>query len=137
MIAAKAIPTDPSSPEATVKLSNTNDAKFPATQFPVPRDHDIDIDATKQEWANYFKAGLRVALKFLRERTRGGNFVPASIEAVLDGSVPPGGGVSSSAALVCASALAVVKANGHDMTKQELFDTSIVSERAVGVYSGG
>lgn len=120
-----------------MKLSNTNDAKFPAIQFSVPHDRDIDIDSAKQEWGNYFKAGLRVALKFLRERAQGKEFAPASIEAVLDGSVPPGGGVSSSAALVCASALAVVKANGYDMTKQELLDTSIVSERAVGVYSGG
>ncbi|KAL1958263.1 hypothetical protein VTO42DRAFT_4771 [Malbranchea cinnamomea] len=135
LIAVKVVPTV--GQESVVKLANSN-PKFPATQFTVPNDRDVDIDATKHDWDNYFKAGLRVALKFLRERAPSGSpFVPASIEALVNGNVPPGGGVSSSAALVCASALAVVKANGHDITKQDLQDMAIVSERAVGVYSGG
>jgi galactokinase len=125
------------SPSCVVKLANSKDDKFPAGQFTVPGDRDVEIDATKSDWINYFKAGLRVALKFLREKNTDPGFVPASIEALVDGNVPPGGGVSSSAALVCASALAVVKANGHDISKQDLLDMAIVSERAVGVYSGG
>ncbi|WEW55076.1 galactokinase [Emydomyces testavorans] len=125
-------------PESTVKLSNVHDAKFPAREFTIPGDRDIDIDASKPDWANYFKAGLLVALKFLRSKKAEGNsFIPSSIEALVDGNVPPGGGISSSAAFVCASALAVTKAHGYDISKQELLDISLVSERSVGVYSGG
>lgn len=123
------------SSDPVVKLANTN-PKFEAGEFTVPGDREVDIDPSSHSWINYFKAGFRVAVKFLRERSPA-TFVPVNMEVVIDGNVPPGGGVSSSAAFVCASALAIVKANGHDMTKQELQDMSIVSERAVGVYSGG
>jgi galactokinase len=100
----------------------------------VPQDSDVEIDPTKHEWVNYFKAGLLGALKFLRKNS---SFAPASMEVLVDGNVPPGGGISSSAAFVCSSALAVMKANNHDVSKQDLLDLAVVSERAVGVYSGG
>ena len=106
-------------------------------EFGVPRDTDIEIDPKKHEWVNYFKAGLLGALKVLRKERSDGSFCPASIEALVDGNVPPGGGISSSAAFVCSSALAVMKANNHNVSKQDLLDLAVVSERAVGVYSGG
>jgi galactokinase len=60
------------------------------------------------------------------------------MDILADGTVPSGGGLSSSAAFVCASALAVMKANGVDeVDKKELVELAIVSERAVGVNSGG
>ncbi|EEH44272.2 galactokinase [Paracoccidioides brasiliensis Pb18] len=123
--------------ESWAKVANITDAKFPASQFTIPKDSDIEIDPKKHEWVNYFKAGLRVALKCLREKNKSGDFAPVSFEVLVDGNVPPGGGISSSAAFVCSSALAGVKANGYDISKQELQDIAIVSERAVGVYSGG
>jgi Galactokinase len=85
----------------------------------------------------YFKAGLRGALQLLRKKNAGSSFVPASLELLIDGNVPPGGGISSSAAFVCSSALTTMKANKYDVSKQELLDLAVVSERAVGVYSGG
>ncbi|RAK99775.1 galactokinase galE [Aspergillus ibericus CBS 121593] len=135
IIAVKVIPSTGS--ESVVKISNVNPEKFPTREFTVPHDTDIEIDPKKHEWVNYFKAGLLGALKFLRKHNADGSFVPASIEVLLDGNVPPGGGISSSAAFVCASALAVMKANNHDVSKQDLLDLAVVSERAVGVYSGG
>ncbi|KAI5283900.1 galactokinase [Ascosphaera aggregata] len=119
----------------TVKLANTS-ARFAATEFEIPADKDIEIDASTHDWSNYFKAGMRVALAFLKSK-QGAEYVPANLQVVLDGNVPPGGGVSSSAAFICSCALAVIKAHGYSMTKQDLQDTSIVSERAVGVFSGG
>lgn len=121
--------------ESTVKIANVNPEKFPSREFNVPRDTDIEIDPKKHEWVNYFKAGLSGALKFLRKEKS--SFTPASVEVLVDGNVPPGGGISSSAAFVCASALAVMKSNNHDVSKQDLLDLAVVSERAVGVYSGG
>ena len=135
IIAVKVVPSTGS--ESVVTISNVNPEKFPTREFTVPRDTDIEIDPKKHEWVNYFKAGLLGALKFLRDRNADGSFVPASMQVLLDGNVPPGGGISSSAAFVCASALAVMKANNHDVSKQDLLDLAVVSERAVGVYSGG
>ncbi|EFW20528.1 galactokinase [Coccidioides posadasii str. Silveira] len=135
LIAIKAVQTN--GQDGFVQLSNVYDAKFPATEFQIPHDRDVEIDASKNDWANYFKAGLLVAIKFLRKKSNRSSFVPSSIKALVDGNVPPGGGLSSSAAFVCASALAVVKAHGCDISKQELLDISLVSERFVGVYSGG
>jgi galactokinase len=60
------------------------------------------------------------------------------MEILANGNVPAGGGLSSSAAFCCASALAALRAAGEDViTKKELTELAIVSERAVGVNSGG
>ena len=120
----------------TVKIADIHPDRYPSSEFIIPLEGDIDIDPQKHEWTNYFKAGLKGATQFLRSKQRG-YFTPASLEVIVDGNVPSGGGLSSSAALVCASALAVMKANGHDVSKQDLLDLAIVSERAVGVFSGG
>jgi len=120
----------------TVKIADLHPDRYPSSEFAIPLDGDIEIDPKKHEWTNYFKAGLRGALQFLRSN-KAGPFRPASLEIIVDGNVPSGGGLSSSAALVCASALAVMKANEHDVSKQDLLDLAIVSERAVGVFAGG
>ena len=60
------------------------------------------------------------------------------MDVLADGTVPSGGGLSSSAAFVCVSVLAVMRANGVEkVDKKELVEVAIVSERAVGVNSGG
>lgn len=62
---------------------------------------------------------------------------PKGMYLLVDGTVPAGSGLSSSAAFVCASALAVIVANELPLTKQELTEIAIVAERNVGVNSGG
>jgi galactokinase len=134
LIAVKIAPGSGEKPK--VKIANLNPKKFPSREFEIPVGEDIEIDSSKLEWTNYFKAGLRGALEFLRNKYDK-NMIPASMEIVMDGNVPAGGGMSSSAALVCASALAVMEANNHDVSKHDLLDLAVVSERAVGVFSGG
>lgn len=120
-----------------VKIANLEDSKFPAKEFDVPVDNDVEIDATEFEWTNYFKSGLRGAMEQLR-KTQGKGFKSCNMEIMVSGTVPVGGGLSSSAAVVTTSALAVLKANGVDaVDKTELTELAIVSERAVGVNSGG
>lgn len=120
-----------------IKIRNVKDDKFPAKEFDVPAKGDVEIDSTKFEWTNYFKSGLRGALELLRKK-KGDGFAPVDMEIVMDGTVPVGGGLSSSAAFVSASALAVMVANGESpVDKNELTELAIVSERAVGVNSGG
>ncbi|EAQ88396.1 hypothetical protein CHGG_05015 [Chaetomium globosum CBS 148.51] len=131
--------TDPTPTEAStfkITIANVQEAKFPAHEFDIPFDA-VDIDATVHEWTNYFKSGLRGALELLRKK-KGPDFKPKSMRILVDGTVPTGGGLSSSAAFVTASALAVMVANGEEtVDKTELTELAIVSERAVGVNSGG
>lgn len=134
-----AVSTDvESSQEGTykIKLANVDNERFPTREFEVSYS-EVDIDASIHEWTNYFKSGLRGALQLLRKKY-GADFKPKSMQVLMDGTVPAGGGLSSSAAFVSASALAVMIANGErNVDKKALTEVAIVSERAVGVNSGG
>lgn len=119
-----------------VRVSNVQADKFPAHEFDIPFDA-VEIDSKVHEWTNYLKSGLRGALEILRKK-HGDGFKPKSMEVLMDGTVPAGGGLSSSAAFTTASALAVMFANGEQsVDKTQLTELAIVSERAVGVNSGG
>jgi galactokinase len=138
-IMAVSCPADSAESSATsfkIRLSNVQAEKFPSHEFDIPYEN-VDIDAKVHEWTNYFKCGLRGALGLLKEK-HGDAFKPKSMNVLMDGTVPAGGGLSSSAAFVSAAALAVMVANGEqDIDKTELTELAIVSERAVGVNSGG
>ncbi|KAI4153063.1 MAG: hypothetical protein L6R39_001684 [Caloplaca ligustica] len=122
--------------DAIIPMLNTDPHKHQSSECTVPSKGEADIDATKHEWTNYFKAGFNGAINLLRKENP--SFSPRSMKILVDGSVPAGGGLSSSAAFVCASALAVLRANGRqEVKKKELVELAIVSERAVGVNSGG
>ncbi|KJZ73302.1 hypothetical protein HIM_07306 [Hirsutella minnesotensis 3608] len=137
LIAVTATPVKQGASTFRIRIANLQDSRFPAKDFEVPLDGDIDIDATQFEWTNYFKSGLRGALGLLRSK-KGQEWTPCDMDILMDGNVPVGGGLSSSAAFVSASALAVLTANDHTpVDKKELTELAIVSERAVGVNSGG
>ncbi|RPA98479.1 Galactokinase [Choiromyces venosus 120613-1] len=119
----------------TVTIANVLE-KYPQRQFQVPAQGELEIDATQLEWSNYFKSGLRGALELLR----GKGLTPKNVgmEILADGNVPSGAGLSSSAAFTCASALASLAAMGDGtVDKKELVNLAVVSERYVGVNSGG
>ncbi|KAL8776332.1 MAG: hypothetical protein Q9213_008310 [Squamulea squamosa] len=122
--------------DTVILMHNVNPRKHQGSELTVPPMGLAEIDATKHEWTNYFKAGFNGAVGLLRKEDP--NFSPRNMEILVDGNVPAGGGLSSSAAFVCASALAVLRANGRQpVKKKELVELAIVSERAVGVNSGG
>ncbi|KAK7429313.1 galactokinase [Neonectria magnoliae] len=137
LFAVAATPAAPGAKTFRIRIANVEADKFAAKDFEVPVAGDVDIDATQFEWTNYFKSGLRGVLQLLRKK-HGEAFRPVNMELLMDGNVPVGGGLSSSAAVVSASALAVMVANGDtSVDKKELTELAIVSERAVGVNSGG
>jgi galactokinase len=120
-----------------IRIANVDGTKFEKREFEIPKTGDVPIDAAAHEWSNYFKSGLRGVTSLLRKKN-GPDFVSVGMDIMVDGTVPSGGGLSSSAAFVCASSLAVMKASGEDkVNKRELTELAIVSERAVGVNSGG
>lgn len=119
-----------------IYIANTNSKKFESAEFLVPAGGRADIDASVHSWTNYFKAGFNGALPLLRKNHP--EIVLHSMQVLVDGAIPPGSGLSSSSAFVCASALATLRANGAEkIIKRELVELAIVSERAVGVNSGG
>ncbi|MCJ1276704.1 galactokinase [Puttea exsequens] len=122
--------------ERNVRLNNLNFEKFKPGQFTIPEKGNIEIDSATLQWTNYFKAGFKGALGFLQKEAPAVKL--CGMQILADGNVPAGGGLSSSAAFVCASALATLRANGLEkVPKKELVELAIVSERSVGVNSGG
>ena len=135
IIAVRAVNSDAPAAGFSVDIANVLADRFPAHSFAFA-DGEVDIDASVLEWTNYFKSGLKGAIALLRQKNSG--LQPKSLQVVMDGTVPVGGGLSSSAAFTSASALAVMYANAADpIDKTELTEVAIVSERNVGVNSGG
>ncbi|KAF2814170.1 galactokinase-like protein [Mytilinidion resinicola] len=133
-----AVAVRPTTGKATVRIANVLSEKFPSREFEIPAEGEVPIDASAHEWTNYFKSGLRGATKLLQQKKKDARFTSVGMDILSDGTVPSGGGLSSSAAFVCTSALTVMKANGEEkVDKTELCELAIVSERAVGVNSGG
>ncbi|RUS17978.1 galactokinase [Endogone sp. FLAS-F59071] len=118
--------------DSTVRIANVNDEKYPTREFNFQGKKDIvTIDSTILEWSNYFKCGYKGILQHANLDN------PKGMLLLVDGNVPAGSGLSSSAAFVCSSALAVIFANNLELTKKELTEIAIVAERSVGVNSGG
>ncbi|PTD07535.1 Galactokinase [Fusarium culmorum] len=137
LLAVSATPAASDAKSFRIRIANVEDDKFEAADFEVPFDGEVSIDATKLEWTNYFKSGLRGVMDLLRKK-HGKDFKPCNMELLMDGTVPVGGGLSSSAAVVSTSSLAIMLANGEKtVDKTELTELAIVNERAVGVNSGG
>lgn len=120
----------------TIAISNVDYQKYKSQKFNFKDKDSVEIDSAAHEWTNYFKAGLKGSLEFLTKTKP--DFKPVNLNVLVDGIVPAGGGLSSSAAFVCASALATLYGNGvHTIMKRSLVELAIVSERSVGVNSGG
>lgn len=120
----------------TIEVANMDGDNFPATAFDLPDDDNVTIDQSKHSWVNYFKCGLIVGNEYLRQTGHKPRLVGMKI--LVDGNVPTGSGLSSSAAFVVCATLAVLKGNGHtDVPKELLQALSTTCEQHVGVNSGG
>lgn len=122
-----------------VYVANT-DKRFSAEKIELPDDGSIvTIDKSSHSWTNYYRCSLIVAQNFILEKFPNRKGQPLkSINVVIDGTVPAGGGLSSSAALCVASTLGILKANGIErVTKKDLTRITVVSEHYVGLNNGG
>ncbi|KAI9497413.1 galactokinase [Zychaea mexicana] len=118
--------------DSKVRIANMN-PKYEPREFDFEgKETIVTIDSTKHEWSNYFKCGYKGMLERADNLEK-----PKGMYLLMDGTVPAGSGLSSSAAVVCTSALATIEANKLPLSKQELTEIAIVAERNVGVNSGG
>lgn len=122
-----------------VKVHNTN-PKFPAQSFELPKNPKDLLQVTPENftWAHYVKCGFLVAQKFLVESHPENVKSLKGMNIYIDGTVPTGGGLSSSAAISVASALLTLRAHGlTEITKNDLTKITIVSEHYLGLNNGG
>lgn len=130
--------------DKTPSITLTNaDPRFAERKFDLPLDGSyVTIDPSVSDWSNYFKCGLHVAVEFLK-KIAPEKFEKAPVKGLqvyCQGDVPTGSGLSSSAAFICAVALAVIRVNmgpDYEVSKKDLTRITVVAEHLVGVNNGG
>eukprot|EP00198_Chlamydomonas_reinhardtii_P012190 XP_001701527.1 galactose kinase [Chlamydomonas reinhardtii] len=98
------------------------------------------VDVANHSWANYFVSAYKGAFELLRATRPDDVPAPCGLEVVVHGQVPTGSGLSSSAAIVCSSMLAILSAKGvapEQLDKAAVAEAACKAERYVGVTSGG
>ncbi|CCD22881.1 galactokinase NDAI_0A07270 [Naumovozyma dairenensis CBS 421] len=125
----------------SITLTNS-DARFATKKFDLPLDGSyVSIDPSISDWSNYFKCGLHVAQEFLKKIAPKYENAPLTgLQIFCQGNVPTGSGLSSSAAFICATALAIIRANmgeEYKLSKHDLTKITVVAEHYVGVNNGG
>ncbi|EMP29139.1 N-acetylgalactosamine kinase [Chelonia mydas] len=93
--------------------------------------NNIHINKTKPVWHNYFLCGLKGIQEHFGLNSSTG------MNCLLDGTIPPSSGLSSSSALVCCAGLVTLTANGKTLSKVELAEICTKTERYVGTEGGG
>ncbi|CAH7677081.1 N-acetylgalactosamine kinase [Phakopsora pachyrhizi] len=123
---------------ASVEVVNLN-LNYPGEKFTY--DHNGHISLGKVGlWTDYIKSAISTAINHLREDPSKGFKIPESVKLLVDGTVPPGSGLSSSAALATASVLVALRIH---QTKAEVVpkylaaSLAISTERACGISVGG
>ncbi|KAG2487012.1 hypothetical protein HYH03_014383 [Edaphochlamys debaryana] len=135
-----AIRRAPAGTPAACKLTigNVEADKYPTQEFGL--DPKQQVDVAKHSWANYFVSAYKGAFELLEAAKPDSVPEPVGLEVVVHGQVPTGSGLSSSAAIVCSSMLAVLAALGEDpagVDKAAVAEAACKAERYVGVTSGG
>lgn len=118
----------------TVSASSTDEA-YPDASFPIDLEAPVAPVTSPADWVSYLQCGFKAAFA-----TAGAGGVAPSkgLRVMVDSVLPGAGGVSSSSALVVASALAAVHAYGLGTPMNlELARLTRDAEVAVGTLSGG
>merc|ERR1719443_701908 len=115
-------------------VANADGALYPEVELPA--DPGAPVDRERHSWANYFQSGYKGVFEHLRREGRP-TPEPCGLQVMVRGRVPAGSGLSSSSALVVASAAAVAAVHGLEFSRQEIAEFTRVCEQHVGTMSGG
>ncbi|KAG0559692.1 hypothetical protein KC19_10G123600 [Ceratodon purpureus] len=115
-------------------IANVDSSEFQACKFPA--DPSQEVDRGNHVWANYFICGYKGVFEHLASK---GEPLGASVglNALVDGTVPIGAGLSSSSAFVCVSVVSLSSLFNLTFSKQEVAEFSCTCERHIGTQSGG
>ncbi|XP_014677082.1 PREDICTED: N-acetylgalactosamine kinase-like [Priapulus caudatus] len=111
----------------TLQLANSSSS---FCEFSCPVD-EYTIDKSNPKWFHYVLCGFRGIVEHLKVTT------PRGMKVIVDGTIPPSSGLSSSSALVCCAALATLHANNLKMSKVELAELCAHYEKYIGTEGGG
>ncbi|MFH1741838.1 MAG: galactokinase [bacterium] len=117
--------------DKTISIRNT-DTTFPAHTFQV--EQHIPPDSVG-DWGNYVKAGIQGVIDW-SENLKAADEL-RGFDALIEGDIPPGVGLSSSSAMVVASALAFLRANNLTYDRIRLAEMLAFAEHYVGTQGGG
>ena len=109
-----------------VRIRNTG-AVYPPREFGLA---EKIPHSTPGDWANYVKAAASRLVEEFGAGLRG-------MDVLFEGDIPDLAGLSSSSALVVASALSLLAANGLEHNPVELAEMMAEGERYVGTQGGG
>ncbi|XP_024911969.1 N-acetylgalactosamine kinase [Cynoglossus semilaevis] len=112
----------------TIQLANTNPQY---KDFTVSCSEEITIDRNNPLWYYYFLCGV----KGIQEKF--GIACLSGMSCVVEGTIPPSSGLSSSSALVCCAGLVTMEANQKSLSKVELAEICAKCERYIGTEGGG
>ncbi|HKP28660.1 MAG TPA: galactokinase [Gemmatimonadales bacterium] len=107
-------------------LLRNADARFPALEFELSEDIPAESGGA---WGNYARAAGQALWRELGE-LRG-------IEGEVSSTLPVASGLSSSSAMVVATAIALLDANARSVPRERLMDLLARGERYVGLQGGG
>ncbi|OVA13586.1 Galactokinase [Macleaya cordata] len=116
-----------------LRIANVND-KY--TMCTYPADPEQDIDLKNHKWGHYFICGYKGYYEFAKSKGVDVG-VPVGLDIIVDGTVPTGSGLSSSAAFVCSSTIAIMAAFDANYPKKEIAQLTCECERHIGTQSGG
>jgi galactokinase len=111
--------------DAVVRLANV-DARFDPRGFEISR---AIAPSARGDWGNYAKAAAQALARDLG--------LARGMDVVVSATLPAAAGLSSSAALVVGSALALLAANERELEPLALAELCADAERYVGTRSGG
>ncbi|KAM7484953.1 hypothetical protein LguiA_000962 [Lonicera macranthoides] len=120
-------------PEKLIRIANVDD-KYTMCTYPANPNQDVDLKNHK--WGHYFICGYKGFFEFAKSRGLDVG-VPVGLDVIVDGIVPTGSGLSSSAAFVCSSTIAIMAAFDVNFAKKELAQLTCDCERHIGTQSGG
>lgn len=119
---------------AELHIANVQPEKYETISFPA--DPSQEVDVKKLVWAHYFLCGYKGLYEYVSMK---GLDIgpPIALDVLVDGTVPTGSGLSSSAAFVCSSTIAIMAVLGLNFPKKEVAEFTCTCERHIGTQSGG
>ncbi|XP_020275696.1 galactokinase-like isoform X2 [Asparagus officinalis] len=116
-----------------LRIGNVND-KYSLCTYPADANQEIDLKNHKL--GHYFICGYKGFYEFAK--AKGFDLgAPVGLDVVVDGIVPTGSGLSSSAAFVCSATIAIMAAFDAKYPKKEIAQLTCECERHIGTQSGG
>ncbi|KAJ1414319.1 Ribosomal protein S5 domain 2-type fold, subgroup [Sesbania bispinosa] len=117
-----------------LRIANLNDQVYATCTYAA--DPNQALDLKNHTWGHYFICGYKGFNDYAKSK---GVDVgqPVGLDVLVDGTVPTGSGLSSSAAFVCSSTIAIMAAFGVNFPKKEVAQLTCECERHIGTQSGG